>query len=584
MKRLFFSMLLAAMILLLCGAALAQEEIQALDLDLFSQGGLPDVHPVPYALRDNFDAYVYDQMMQQSASIDVRTYGMDSETLRLRLQNLINNSPKLFFVSNAFQVASNSSGKILRLIPSYLYSGEDLKNRMAAFEASVAEIAALAGGASTDLGKLLLLNDYFCVNFEYDRSLSIFGPDQLLSGGKGVCQAYMLALSAVLDELDIPRTHATSHAMKHTWNIVELDGSWYHLDVTWNDPAYPLCAGHNYFLLSDAEMENSGHYGWSSENACFDTRYDSRFWRSINTPLGVSGNEVYYLDPEISLGMRTLRCMDLASGNSRAVHSFSILDDNNSITTYSGFDPVSAGEGRIFYAARGRLHSVSPNGNHVSFIYSSGDNRQIWSCWYSGGSVFMLVGDSPHRNTKVIRCDADQLIALSASPAVVRLAPGESRQIKPVFPAEIPETSLLSWASSSNAVTVNANGLVRAAAPGTALVHIGARNYEGAEALVAIIVEGARELKLPAALKEIKAEAFIGTDAEIIELPEGVLTIGARAFAGCKDLVLAILPDSLESIADDAFANNSDIIIVCSEGSQAQTYARKNGLRCILAS
>ena len=29
----------------------------------------------------------------------------------------------------------------------------------------------------------------------------------------------------------------------HAWNIVKVDGQWYHLDTTWNDPVFSASAG-----------------------------------------------------------------------------------------------------------------------------------------------------------------------------------------------------------------------------------------------------------------------------------------------------------------------------------------------------
>lgn len=582
MKRTFLKVLLAAIALLLCGTALAQEDIQTVELELFSRGGLPEVYPVMFMAEDDFDSYLYEQLMLQSASINLRSYELTVDEFKIRLENLINNDPKLFFVDNAFQVATNTSGILTRLIPSYLYTGEDFQNRMAAFEASIREIADFARGASTDAGRLLLLNDYFCVNFDYDKTLSVFGPDQLLTGGTGVCQAYMLAYAAVLDELGIENSHATSHSMRHTWNVVELDGYWYHIDVTWNDSGYPLGACHDLFLLSDAAMEATNHYDWTSAAACFDTRYDNFFWRGVETPLGAMGNHVYYLDPSVVSGMRTIRRTDMTTGETSSVHSFSIHSSKGDYSYLPGWDPVSAGAGRVFYAARGKLHSVAPDGTDTAFIYTSGDDAmQIWSCWLQGDTLYLLVGKTPADSASIVTCDANQLIALSISPALASLAPGETLQLQAAFPEGMPAPTALSWECAGTAASVNANGLVRAVSPGVALVNVSCR--EGAEALAAVVVDGAGVLRLPAGAKEIKSEAFIGTAAEMITLPEGLLSIGNRAFADSEKLQLVQLPDSVESIAANAFENSDQVVFICSSDSYAYGYAREAGLSCIIA-
>lgn len=69
-----------------------------------------------------------------------------------------------------------------------------------------------------------------------------------LSGSTGtqgpVCEGYARAFKVLCDELGIPcvltsgaaRSTAFGTPEQHMWNDVELDGQWYAVDVTWNDP------------------------------------------------------------------------------------------------------------------------------------------------------------------------------------------------------------------------------------------------------------------------------------------------------------------------------------------------------------
>ena len=42
------------------------------------------------------------------------------------------------------------------------------------------------------------------------------------------------------------------------WNMVEVDGNWYHIDLTWDDPMYMPIHTYNYFLISDDKI-NKDH-------------------------------------------------------------------------------------------------------------------------------------------------------------------------------------------------------------------------------------------------------------------------------------------------------------------------------------
>ena len=80
-------------------------------------------------------------------------------------------------------------------------------------------------------------------------------------------------------------------------------------------------------------------------------------------------------------------------------------------------------------------------------------------------------------------------------------------------------------------------------------------------------------LKLPAGLKSIQQEAFRGSAAESIVLPDGCTEIGAKAFADCAMLRRVEIPASVAVIAEDAFEGCShELVIVTPKGSAAESY------------
>ncbi len=67
---------------------------------------------------------------------------------------------------------------------------------------------------------------------------------------------------------------------------------------------------------------------------------------------------------------------------------------------------------------------------------------------------------------------------------------------------------------------------------------------------------------LPTSLVEIKDEAFMNSSFRAIIIPQGCLSIGARAFAGSEDLRYVVLPQSLTQVADDAFSGCDHLVII----------------------
>ena len=86
-------------------------------------------------------------------------------------------------------------------------------------------------------------------------------------------------------------------------------------------------------------------------------------------------------------------------------------------------------------------------------------------------------------------------------------------------------------------------------------------------------------MKLPAGLKSIQQEAFRGSAAESIVLPDGCTEIGAKAFADCSMLRRVEIPASVAVIAEDAFEGcSNELVIVTPKGSSAESFAQAHGL------
>ena len=86
---------------------------------------------------------------------------------------------------------------------------------------------------------------------------------------------------------------------------------------------------------------------------------------------------------------------------------------------------------------------------------------------------------------------------------------------------------------------------------------------------------------LPSMITTISEEAFMGLPVEEITLGNGVKSIGARAFANCKDLILLNLPSGVQ-IEEDAFDGCNQLTVICTPNSTGYTYAKENGIPVIL--
>ncbi len=89
-----------------------------------------------------------------------------------------------------------------------------------------------------------------------------------LVNGKAICSGYASAFQYLAEQLgvyslfingDIAATNGG-----HGWNMVWLEGNWYHVDVTWMDNNDGV-TNYDYFLASDEEMlRTHANFRWSS--------------------------------------------------------------------------------------------------------------------------------------------------------------------------------------------------------------------------------------------------------------------------------------------------------------------------------
>ena len=87
---------------------------------------------------------------------------------------------------------------------------------------------------------------------------------------------------------------------------------------------------------------------------------------------------------------------------------------------------------------------------------------------------------------------------------------------------------------------------------------------------------------LPASLTTLKAEAFQGTDAAAVLIPNSLHEIGSKAFSSCSSLNQVTFMSDDIMIAEDAFEDCSDqLIFFCRQGSTAENYAAAHGINVV---
>lgn len=123
-----------------------------------------------------------------------------------------------------------------------------------------------------DVEKAKAMHDYLITNmtysYAYDTETSVHSAYTLFKEKRGVCSAFALAYSRLLDEVNIDNYYVVGLALVsrgwegHAWNKLKIDGEWYNADVTWDLPSgyedkdnlTNLTSSYRYFLKSDEKF------------------------------------------------------------------------------------------------------------------------------------------------------------------------------------------------------------------------------------------------------------------------------------------------------------------------------------------
>lgn len=143
----------------------------------------------------------------------------------------------------------------------------------------------------TDYQKVKAIHDYIILNCAYDmRAIedissmpkASYHPEGCLLYNTCVCQGYAESFELFMNAFGIQNklitgyaTDADGQTISHAWNSVKLGKNWYHVDLTWDDPA-PDAKGYvcyDYFLRDDTFLLQN--HIWKQKNypACTGSAY-----------------------------------------------------------------------------------------------------------------------------------------------------------------------------------------------------------------------------------------------------------------------------------------------------------------------
>ena len=287
---------------------------------LLKEGGVKKLEEEPISLFNlnplPFDEYIAEAVLNEEELPQVITgleqYEIHKDDFFNAYVDAVLKHPETLLLTGYYDIATVIGTDIVgAVLPMYIVSDKaEADLARADMAAAVKEYTDLAAEYDTDLEKLLVIHDKMVADCDYDvRVLNESTAEETeptihhalgaLRDKFAVCQGYSQALYMIAKELNIELDFCYSKQKNHMWNYVKLDGKWYHMDMTNDDPPAKdengntiarkdTRAWHGYFMVSDGGLRAAAHgsdYGpfVGDKPVCDSTKYEANHLFNMNS-------------------------------------------------------------------------------------------------------------------------------------------------------------------------------------------------------------------------------------------------------------------------------------------------------------
>ena len=155
----------------------------------------------------------------------------------------------------------------------------------------------------SDGEKALVIHDWIVMNCHYGykpyRDMAYGG----IINNEVLCRGYARTFVYLANLAGLPAVYTSSAELDHAWALVELDGSYYYADPTWDDDHYERIGfvNHRHFLFSSESAAELNHYGQDVSQLCAGGEYEDAPWSDAATRVVFNGNYAYYITHSMEL-------------------------------------------------------------------------------------------------------------------------------------------------------------------------------------------------------------------------------------------------------------------------------------------
>ncbi|MEF9998481.1 MAG: transglutaminase domain-containing protein [Lachnospiraceae bacterium] len=195
------------------------------------------------------DRIIYQELLQgiRTNAKEIYVHTTDNDKLQKIYRYVLYDAPEIFWcqgsgTSNVYEKGMGGNPGYIVLMPEYQYDETAKETKQQEIEQAVTACLSNVPSDSTEYEKIKYVYEYIINHTTYNQlaadNQNIYS---VFINQESVCAGYSKAMQYLLEKMGIFCTYVPGTATgqeAHAWNLVQCDGAYYYVDVTWGDPVF----------------------------------------------------------------------------------------------------------------------------------------------------------------------------------------------------------------------------------------------------------------------------------------------------------------------------------------------------------
>lgn len=348
------------------------------------------------AMYPEFSEYLAKELRALNTDIPVGDYNFNKKDIGAIFFSIVIENPDIFYVfPTSFETtATVETDTIISIRPEFFFDIEDIPAKINEFNLKANNILSRIDSSWNNITKARYIHDLLAQYTEYDTKyetisssdyerykvqMRIYTAYGALVDNNAVCEGYVTAYNYLLKKAGIKSYYIQSYERRHAWNMIEINGKYYHVDLTHDDPSYDNLGrvNHKNFMKSDKWFVNDDdldHSSWVTNLKASDTSYDNAWWNSVNTIIYRYNGYDYYINQNYSSSVyAALSRRNTSTGAVDVLKTIKTrwyISGSTSMFWDNAFSYMTNDEKYIYYSDTSTVYRYTLSSGTTSIVYT----------------------------------------------------------------------------------------------------------------------------------------------------------------------------------------------------------------------